>query len=70
MDIFTKIYFTCKISSLFIQIGSAEKVSIFTKIYFTCKISSLFVQIGSAEKVSILQQTQKIVFLHLNALYC
>ena len=28
MDIFTKIYFTCKISSLFIQTGSAEKVYI------------------------------------------
>ena len=28
MDIFTKIYFTYKISSLFIQTGRAEKVSI------------------------------------------
>ena len=27
MDIFTKIYFTCKISLLFIQTGNADKVS-------------------------------------------
>ena len=44
-------------------------MDIFTKIYFTCKISLLFIQTESAEKVSILLQTQKIVFLHLNALY-
>ena len=45
-------------------------MDIYAKIYFTYKISSLFTQTGSAEKVSILLQTQKIVLLHLNALYC
>ena len=48
----------------------AKLMDIFNKNYFTCKISSLFTQTGSAEKVSIVLQTQKIVFLHLNALYC
>ena len=59
MDIFAKIYFTCKISSLFIQTGSAEK-----SVYITantencvpaCKCFILLIHLSGYFKVQILK---------------